>query len=208
MIDLAESEKLSDETAETLRYYQKNASSFAASTSDVDFSETQRRFLNFLPPGSLILDFGCGSGRDSKRFCDLGFSVDAVDGSPEMCDIAAAYTGFPVRCLLFQDLDEIEKYDGVWACASILHLNRKDFADVFLKTARALKEGGVMYTSFKHGTFEGIRNGRQFTDMTEDSLKDFTEKTDVFRIRELWVSSDVRPGREEEKWVNVILEKK
>ena len=108
----------------------------------------------------------------------------------------------------FQNLDEKEKYDGIWACSSILHLTGKDLADVFSKTARALKDGGVMYTSFKRGTFEGIRNGRQFTDMTEGSLKDFIEETNVFTIRELWVSADVRPGREEEKWVNVILEKK
>ena len=208
MTDLTDFDKLSDETAEPLRYYQKNAAAFAASTGDVDFSETQNRFLKYMMPGSLILDFGCGSGRDSKHFLDLGYSVEAVDGSPEMCSIAAAFTGLPVRCLLFQDLDEKEKYDGIWACSSILHLTGKDLADVFSKTARALKDGGVMYTSFKRGTFEGIRNGRQFTDMTEGSLKDFIEETNVFTIRELWVSADVRPGREEEKWVNVILEKK
>ncbi len=63
----------------TLSYYNKNAKQYIQDTQHVDFSQTQNVFLNKLQEGSRILDFGCGSGRDSKCFIDQGFVVDAID---------------------------------------------------------------------------------------------------------------------------------
>ena len=120
-----------------------------------------------------ILDFGCGSGRDTRAFLDLGYSVEATDGSEELCVRASEYTGIPVKKLFFQDLDAKEQYDGIWACASILHLPKQELYDVFRKMIRALKENGILYTSFKYGTFEGYRKERYFTDFTEQTLTEF-----------------------------------
>ena len=110
----------------TLEYYNKNADNFAKITIDVNFYETQKHFQELLPEHGYILDFGCGSGRDTKYFLDQGFYVDATDGSEEMCHIASNYTGIQVRRLLFEELDENKKYDGIWACSSILHLPKNE----------------------------------------------------------------------------------
>ena len=194
--------------SKTLTYYNANATSFATSTKSVDFSEVQSRFLSFLPPQAKILDFGCGSGRDTKAFLEKGYQVEAIDGSVELCKLATEYTGIPVTPMLFQDLDKVEQYDGIWACSSILHLPYEDLVSVMKKIARALKQEGYFYTSFKYGTFEGERNGRYFTDMDEDKLHHLLQQTPEFRVEETWMTGDVRPGRGEEKWLNIILQKK
>lgn len=195
-------------TTPTLTYYNQNAHQFTQATLFVDFAAMQQRFLDKLPAGGLILDFGCGSGRDTKAFIDKGFQAEAVDGSEELCKIAREYTGILVKQMLFQELDELEKYDGIWACSSILHMKRQELPDVIEKMVRALKVHGIIYTSFKYGTFEGERNGRYFTDMTEDLFLTLIKDMDNLQIEEQWITSDVRPGRGEEKWLNLILRKK
>ncbi len=189
---------------ETLQYYEKNAKSFADTTVGADMRDIRARFLKELPEGAYILDFGCGSGRDTQAFLKEGYRVDAVDGSGELCKKASEFTGIPVKCMLFQELEAADVYDGIWACASILHLSKKDLADVLCKIAAALKKNGVLYTSFKYGTFEGMRNGRYFTDFTEKSLREFWDTRFPLTIFELWSTEDVRPGREEERWINLL----
>ena len=148
----------------TLNYYNENAQSFASGTVSVEFTEMQDKFLQKLNPGAYILDFGCGAGRDTKYFLDQGYLVEAIDGSEQLCQIASKHTGIKVRQMLFQELKVNEKYDGIWACASILHLPKKELKEVFKKMLTALKPGGRIYTSFKYGEYEGMRNGRYFTD--------------------------------------------
>lgn len=194
-------------TSQTLSYYNQNAAQFSNSTQSLDFTSVQDKFLTFLPPQAHILDFGCGPGRDTKYFLDHGFRTDAIDGSEEFCRIASEYTGVPVKQMLFQELDVSEEYDGIWACSSILHSTYDELKDILKKLARALKKEGILYASFKYGDFEGIRNGRYFIDMTEGKLQRILQETDVFQIKEKWISSDVRPGRDDEKWMNMILVK-
>ncbi len=192
---------------ETLEYYDQNADSFISGTRDVDFSKTQNMFMELIPNDGMILDFGCGSGRDTKCFLDHGFRVEAIDGSKELCKLASDYTGIPVKNMYFQDLDESEKYDGIWACASILHVSKNKLGDVLRKMAAALKQGGVIYTSFKYGDFEGVRNGRFFTDFTEESFAKMISSVSGISVEKSWITSDVRPDRGEEKWLNLILRK-
>ena len=194
-------------SSSTLDYYNQNAQSFAAGTVSVDFHETQDRFLKLLDKGSLVLDFGCGSGRDTKYFLEHGMYVEATDGSEELCRIASDYAGIPVKQMLFQELKETEKYDGIWACSSILHLPKQELKAVLMRMADALKEQGIIYTSFKYGDFEGERNGRYFTDFTEDTFRDFVVDITGIQIEEVWITGDVRQGRNEEKWLNLIIRK-
>lgn len=194
--------------ADTLGYYNLNAKMFGDNTRDVEFTEMQDKFLSYLQPGDRILDFGCGSGRDTKYFLSRGYQVEATDGSAELVKMAAEYTQTEVKQMLFQDLDSEGIYDGIWACSSILHLRREELEDVFVKMARALVSKGVLYTSFKYGTEEEERNGRYFTDMTEDKMNQLLKRVDLFLIEDMWTTSDVRPGREDERWLNMILRKK
>ena len=192
---------------QTITYYNYNAKEFSKNTKNIIFTEIQDKFLGYLEPKSKLLDFGCGSGRDTKYFLEHGFQVDAIDGSEELCKIASKFIGIEVNCKLFQELDCKAVYDGVWACASILHISTNDLQMVFAKIAEALKEQGVFYTSFKYGTFEGIRKGRYFTDMNHEKIQMLLRKGNLFEVEEMWVTSDVRKEREEEKWLNLILRK-
>lgn len=192
----------------TLSYYDNHADEFYKSTVNVEFDLMQEYFLKKMKEGSYILDFGCGSGRDTKYFLQQGYKVDAVDGSKELCKLASEYTGIEVKKMVFQELTEVEKYDGIWACSSILHLPIDELAEVMRKMVFALKEQGIIYTSFKYGTFTGERNGRFFTDMTEATFADFLSGIDGLEVEGQWITSDVRPGRGEEKWLNLILRKK
>ena len=192
----------------TLKYYNKNVQSFASGTVSVKFTEVQDKFLEKLNPDAYILDFGCGAGRDTKYFLSRGYQIDAIDGSEQLCRIASKYTGIKVRQMLFQELDEKEKYDGIWACASILHLPKKQLREVLENMYAALKSEGWIYISFKYGEFEGERNGRYFTDFTTDTFKEFIHDMHGLKIEEHWITGDVRPGRGEEKWLNLLLQKK
>ena len=191
----------------TIEYFNQNADMFAQGTRLVDFTIVQERFRKMLPVGSRILDFGCGSGRDTKYFLEKGYQVAATDGSAELCRLAGSFTGIKVKEMLFQELDEIGVYDGIWACSSILHLPKQELLPVIRKMCDALKDNGVIYTSFKYGDFEGERNGRYFTDFTEDTFDKFIKVIQELTIEEEWITSDVRPGRGEEKWLNLILRK-
>ena len=191
----------------TIDYYNLNAKKFIENTLNADMHITQDRFLRLLAENRFILDFGCGSGRDTKYFLEKGYRVEATDGSSELCKLASAFTGIEVKEMIFQDLDASGKYEGIWACSSILHLPKKELLPVIRKMCDALKDNGVIYTSFKYGDFEGERNGRYFTDFTEDTFDKFIKVIPELTIEEEWITSDVRPGRGEEKWLNLILRK-
>ena len=192
----------------TINYYDTNAKEFVEGTLNVDFKATQDKFINKLPAKGYILDFGCGSGRDTKYFLDKDFNVDAIDGSIELCKIASEYTNIKVRHMYFNELSIVNKYDGIWACSSILHLSLDDLVDVFKRMSKALKDEGIIYTSFKYGDFSGERNGRYFTDMTEDNFDKLIANVDNLKVEEQWITADVRPQRGNEKWLNLILRKK
>ncbi len=191
----------------TIHYYNLNAKEFTAGTVHINFEATQNRFLEKLSKPAYILDFGCGSGRDTKYFLKKGYKVSAIDGSKELCKIAENYTGIAIKQMFFQDLNEKELYDGIWACSSILHLPENELKEVLNKMTDALKAGGVIYTSFKYGNFEGERNGRYFKDFTEKSFEDFVKDMENLKIEEQWITGDARINRSQEKWLNVILRK-
>ena len=127
----------------TLNYYNSNAAVFSETTKNVDFSEVQQIFTKHLSPDASILDFGCGSGRDTKYFLNNGYHVTATDGSGVICKMATDYTGIQVKQMLFEELDDRNQYDGIWACASVLHLSREKLPNIFHKMHQALKTNGL-----------------------------------------------------------------
>ena len=191
----------------TINYYNKRAKSFIQTTRSVDFTNIQNKFLSCLPPEAAILDFGCGSGRDTKYFLKRNYNVTAIDGSEEICKEASRYTGIKIKQMLFEEFNDQNIYDAIWACASILHLSKNDLFHVFHKMNKALKENGIIYTSFKYGEFEGERNGRYFTDFTENRFKEFISYIPQLQIKEIWTTGDVREGRGDERWLNILIYK-
>ena len=162
----------------TLSYYDENAAAFCEGTRNADMSEMRGRFLQYLKPGTLILDAGCGSGRDSKAFMESGYRVVAMDGSKEMCRQTSKYLGQEVQCRRFEEIDERNVYGGIWACASLLHVPYELLPKVIARLVAALVDGGVLYASFKYGEEEREAGGRYFTDLREYGWKKVLEEAE------------------------------
>ncbi len=188
-------------------YYNTNAQKFFSNTYALDMSEHHERFLKYLPQGAMLLDAGCGSGRDAKKFSDLGYEVDAFDASEELVKLARKSTNLPVKKMLFSDMNLIEAYDGIWCCASLLHIPISELLNDMKKLSAALKKKGVWYVSFKYGTGQREKDGRVFSDLDEAGISDIVEQLPEIEIQETWISHDVRKARDE-KWLNAILIKK
>ena len=190
----------------TKQYYKDNSKEFFDSTVIADVSPLHERFLKYVPDGARILDLGCGSGRDTMAFLDMGYSVDAVDGSQELCALASKYTGVEVKCLDFTTIDCKDRYDAIWACASLLHIPSRQLPELFGKLRDALKMGGIFYMSFKYGDFEGERDDRFFNDMTAEKFHPIQEQIPGLTLVEEWESEDVRREKMVH-WYNTILRK-
>lgn len=186
---------------DTIDFYDTDPEGYSDKTFGADMSDSRNRFIGYLPHGSRILDLGCGSGRDSKAFASMGFSVTPVDGSEGMCRVAEKNTGLKVRRLLFEDLDYERCFEGVWACSSLLHVPSNELPKILDRISHALVPGGILYMTFKKGTFEGIREGRYYTDMTRESLTKFAVMCGL-NVLESW-ESEQPDGKTE--WVNAIV---
>lgn len=188
-----------------MSYYDHNAVAFIESTRLVDMQPLYQRFLPLLPKQAHILDAGCGSGRDAKQFIEQGYKVTAFDASSEIAALAEKELGQPVSVQRLQEIQYQNQFDGIWACASLLHVPGKELANVFQRLVRALKSNGMIYCSFKYGQSEYEKQSRRFTDMDEVGLRVLVDEVEGLAITELWVTVDRRPGREQEQWLNGIL---
>jgi SAM-dependent methyltransferase len=188
-------------------WYEANAEAFFARSIDAAILDQQRAFADLLPPGGHVLDAGCGSGRDAKLFAEWGFQVTATEAAPSLAALASAHAGLQVRVMTFDQIEWVETFDGVWACASLLHVPRADLPDALRRLARALAPRGVLFMSFKYGREEREANGRRFTDMDEALAHDLLAAVGGLHSLSAQVSGDVRPERGEERWLSVFCRK-
>jgi 2-polyprenyl-3-methyl-5-hydroxy-6-metoxy-1,4-benzoquinol methylase len=189
----------------TIRYYNENARAYFDSTVALDMSNLYGPFLKHLRPGSKVLDAGCGSGRDSLFFKNQGFQVTAFDASKEMVKLASELLDQKVLLMSFEDLSLTEQYDGIWACASLLHVEKAKLSRVVAELAKHLKDGGVFYISFKYGREEYWKEGRYFNHLDEDTLKEILQEVPELRTEQLFISTDVRGYRSSDQWLNAYL---
>ena len=190
----------------TIDYYNQYAEEFTASTFEVDMESLYQPFLAELFEGTRILDVGCGSGRDTLAFKNKGYEVDAIDYSEELVKRATLITGDQVKLQRLYEIDEHEIYDGVWACASLLHCERDRLAEIIGKLRTALKPNGVIYMSFKYGDSDREKDGREFTDLNEQQAQELLAQFDQVSLVQQWITVDKRPEREEQ-WLNLLLKK-
>jgi SAM-dependent methyltransferase len=191
----------------TAGYYEREAKAVAERTLPVDLSSLYAPFLGMLPPEAHILDAGCGAGRDSLYFLQRGYQVTAFDASTELVSLAASFTGLPVRHQRFQEFQDQQAYDGIWACASLLHVSRDDMPDVLARLTRALKLGGVLYASFRYGSEETLRGELYFNDCNEPIFNQWLGSVADLELVYAWLTEDSPPRRVDVTWFNALVEK-
>lgn len=192
-------------------FYDTNAKQFLQDTRSVDMSALHDRFLAAVPQASSgsarILDAGTGSGRDARAFRGAGYQTEAFDASPAMVRAATAFAEVPVRQMRFEEFDWEHLSEGIWACASLLHVARGDLPEVLRRLADHLVPAGVLYASFKTGSGERQEAGRHFTDMTEETFAGLLDECPSLRQVEFWRTEDRRPNRKDDLWLNALLRK-
>ena len=191
---------------DSIDYYNRNAVTFYDNTVDLDMEDVLERFIELLPEGSAVLDLGCGSGRDSIYLIENGFDVTALDGSKELCELAEIHIGQDVLNMNFSDIEFDHVFDGIWACASLLHVKEDELDQILDKVIHSLKTGGVLYMSFKHGDFSGQRNQRYFVDFNVKSLKELIGRHKDIEIIDIFVTDDVS-DKQKQEWINAFVRK-
>lgn len=191
----------------TLQFYDREAAAYGARSDGIGASKPLTAFLATLAQGATVLDLGCGTGRDTQAIIAAGFTVTAIDGRAEMAREAEKRTGRAVRVLLFEDLDYLEAFAGIWA-SSLLHVPRAHLSQVLGAVHRALKPNGLLFATFKSGGKEGRNKlGRYYNYLNAD------EATALLREAGEWSSIDPREGRgkgydgTETGWVEVFARK-
>ena len=204
---------------QTISYYDKNAKEFCKSTKDADMSFCRDKFLYLLEKNNHIgikesgkskihiLDAGCGSGRDAKAFLDAGYQVTALDASKKICEEAEKSIKQEVLCIEFEELRFQQEFDGIWACASLLHVSYTEIDGVLKHFLDALKDEGILYASFKYGKGMRIDKDRLFYDYEETALENLMSNN-CFLVEDIFLTQDVRKNREREQWINVLAKKK
>lgn len=188
----------------TIDYYNAHAEEYSASTLHADMSYVYQRVSFYLHKGDRILDLGCGSGRDTIWFLHNGYQTDAADGSKEMASTASENAGIPVRTMMFSELQDRDVYNGIFACASLLHVPYAELTDIFIRIFQALKREGIVYASFPYGESEGYEDERYYTEMNEIRLLNIMKPhLDEWTVLELWHSHDTLAR--EKIWFNMIL---
>lgn len=191
----------------TIDFYNQNAEWFFKDSVNIDMADLYEPFLNLLPVNAHILDAGCGSGRDSLYFLNKGYKITAIDASKELSKLASELIKQPVLNISFQDIDFENEFDGVWASASLLHIPRNEINDVLNRIAKALKQNGVLYASFKYGDKEYEKEGRYFNCYDESSINELINKNKPLSLIKFWTANDNRPGQEDEIWLNCLIRK-
>lgn len=192
----------------TINYYDAHAKEYCDLTRHIDLADVYDRFLVALPPGAHILDAGCGSGRDTKVFLDRGYKVTAIDASSELARLAAVYTNHQCEVLRFQEMMFHDKFDGIWACASLLHIPKNEMCNIIPRFIQALKPGGILYVSLKEGEGERIADdGRFFSDYTRSSFEGLLERFPTLSEIAFWKSEEIRNGNNRQLWLSFLLKR-
>lgn len=189
----------------TLDFYNNNSKTYIESTLSVDINHLYKDFLKYIPKGGHILDLGCGSGRDSLEFIKKGYNVTAVDGSKELAVAASKIIGQQVICSKFEDIKLNKTFHGIWACASLLHVNKNYIVDVIKNVSSNLKTNGVFYMSFKYGENEYIdEKGRYFNCYTEKTFNELINRIKDLKVEKIYKTTDILPGRGDITWLNIL----
>lgn len=191
---------------ETLEFYQSNAARYFESTIHGDMSHAYQKFIPLISKGGLVIDAGCGSGRDSRYFLSKGLVPLPFDASSEMSRVVFERTGLEVCVATFENFVVPHEVEGIWACASLLHVDRVALPGIIQRLGRFLKKGGAFYLSFKSGDEGRVVNRRYFCDMDEALSRKLASDLEGFHLLDYWPSIQVSSSVET-IWSNLLLQK-
>ncbi len=191
---------------DTIEYYNKYAAKIFEDTAELDLENLRQKFLKYLEEGDTILDLGCGSGRDSLAFYELGYDVTPLDASREMCKLAEIHTGIEVLQMAYEDMEFDEVFDGVWGCGALIHVPENELEGILERVINAMCRNGILFLSFREGDFEGFKGEQYFCEYTEEKLERILKETRRLEIKKLW-SSEGQSRSGEEQWINVLARK-
>lgn len=195
---------------DSIDYYNRYAVPYYEETVDASMEEVMKPFVELLSEESEnaeVLDLGCGSGRDTLLLEEYGFYVTPMDGSEEMCKLAEVNTDKEVLQMTYDEMEFDDVFDGIWACASLIHLTEDEMRKVMKKLVQALKENGVLYFSVHKGDRDGICHGRYFHDYNRRELQSLMEEYPELEVVDIWTTQDVRSEKSDKLWLNVLARK-
>jgi SAM-dependent methyltransferase len=197
------------ETAETVASYDRAAEGFAARWGDLRLDRALNAFAGRVTGQRRVLDLGCGPGRDIDFLIQLACQAVGLDLSAGM--LAQARSRLPTVPLVRADLRRIPfspgAFDGIWACASLLHLRRTELPTTLAELSRLLRRpAGVLYVALKGGQGErwvtGSSGERYFFAYYRPAEVETLLDGAGFQVVESWVTPD-QAGRDE-PWLNFI----
>ena len=189
---------------DSIDYYNRYAVPYYEETVDASMEEVMKPFVELLSEESEnaeVLDLGCGSGRDTLLLEEYGFYVTPMDGSEEMCKLAEVNTDKEVLQMTYDEMEFDDVFDGIWACASLIHLTEDEMRKVMKKLVQALKENGVLYFSVHRGDRDGIYHGRYFHDYNRRELQSLMEEYPELEVVDIWTTQDVRSEKSDKLWL-------
>ena len=195
---------------DSIDYYNRYAVPYYEETVDASMEEVMKPFVELLSGESEnaeVLDLGCGSCSDTLLLEEYGFYVTAIDGSDEMCKLADVNTDKEVLQMTYDEMEFDDVFDGIWACASLIHLTEDEMRKVMKKLVQALKENGVLYFSVHRGDRDGIYHGRYFHDYNRRELQCLMEEYPELEVVDIWTTQDVRSEKSDKLWLNVLARK-
>lgn len=186
-----------------MSYYSKNYKEYIEKTKNVNMKESYEFFLQHITKKGKLLDIGFGSGRDMLYFKSIGFDIYGIDTEVKFVKEATKLE-LDVKCVDILNFNDKQKFDCIWACASLLHINSKSLNKAFINCSNHLSNNGIMYCSFKYGDFEGLIDDRYYLYLTENSISKYLENTN-FKIIDYKITLDKLNRRN--NWINFILKK-
>ncbi|MCZ8076937.1 MAG: class I SAM-dependent methyltransferase [Paucibacter sp.] len=191
------------EISRTDGFYREGAQSYFEKTIDVQMDHLYRPFLKLVRSSGRILDVGCGSGRDVKKFRSLGYEAFGIDQSPELVALASAHIGPYFSIARAETYKGDVPFDAVWACASLLHLPREELLSAIENLASLLNPRGIFFASVQAGTGDGVQaDGRRYTYYSAAEFED-TLRRAGFLVLESWITKDAMRANGP-SWVNVL----